>query len=323
MKSFFKKIFKMKNFLKFLIKEFFGFVFRLFGLIHFIKILNKNEGLYYVFNYHSFSKYNNFKIDRGSVLETDYQTNFEKQIKFYKKYFQFSYPNEFFQTSDRGHSALITFDDGYKDNHDLALPILQKHDAKAMFFIVTSFTGTNDMLMHDKIRWLVQIGELESKYLNIPNKINTGVNEYSETVINHVNDIFDKIKTKKRLLLNEQEIKTINNKGFKIGVHTHNHKPLSFLNIKEQRSEIHTCMMALQNLNIYPDSIAYPNGLFNEDTLGICKKLNLKYGFTTIGGLNRRTCNVLKIKRLGLNVSDSINIVTLKIVLAYFFNKNE
>ena len=311
----------MKFFFKFLIKEFFGFVFRMFGLIHLIKVLNKNDTLYYVFNYHSFSKYNNFKIKRGSVLETGYKDNFERQIKFYKKHFHFSYPNEFFENSNYGHSALITFDDGYKDNHDLALPVLQKHDAKAIFFIVTSITGTNDMLMHDKIRWLVQIGELDAKYLNFPNEINTGVNKYSETIINHINDIFDKVKTKKRLLLNEREIKTINKNGFKIGVHTHNHKPLLFLNKKEQKNEIHACMMALQNLKIYPETIAYPNGLFNEDTLSICKELNLKYGFTTIDGLNRRNCNLLKIKRLGLNVSDSINVVTLKIVLAYFFNK--
>lgn len=301
----------------------FGFIFRVFRLIHLIKILNKNESFYYVFNYHSFSKYNNFKIDRGSVLETDFQNNFEKQIKFYKKYFQFSYPNEFFKNPNYCHSALITFDDGYKDNHDLALPVLQKNDAKAIFFIVTSITGTNDMLMHDKIRWLVSIGELESKYLNIPDKINTGINVYSDKVINHVNKIFDKIKNKKRLILNEHEIKTINKKGFKIGVHTHNHKPLLFLNKKEQKNEIHTCMKALQNIKIFPETIAYPNGLFNEDTLSICKDLNIKYGFTTNRGLNRRNCNLLKIKRLGLNVSDSINIVTLKIVLAYFFNKNE
>src|SRR4051812_835884 len=30
--------------------------------------------------------------------------------------------------------ALVTFDDGYRDNHDLALPILKQHGAKAIFF---------------------------------------------------------------------------------------------------------------------------------------------------------------------------------------------
>ena len=36
------------------------------------------------------------------------------------------------------------------------------------------------MLMHDKIRLLVQKGRLDSKFLNIPSKINEGANVYSD-----------------------------------------------------------------------------------------------------------------------------------------------
>jgi peptidoglycan/xylan/chitin deacetylase (PgdA/CDA1 family) len=35
--------------------------------------------------------------------------------------------------------AMITFDDGYRDNHDEALPILKRHGAKAVFFIATQY----------------------------------------------------------------------------------------------------------------------------------------------------------------------------------------
>jgi len=124
-------------------------------------------------------------------------------------------------------------------------------------------------------------------------------------------------------LLNNYEVIKMHKSGFKIGVHTHSHKPLPFLSKKEQKNEIHNCIIALQNLNIRTNSIAYPNGLFNEETLAVCKELKLNYGFTTVAGFNRRNFHFLKIKRIGLNVSDSINVVTLKIVLAYFFNKDE
>jgi peptidoglycan/xylan/chitin deacetylase (PgdA/CDA1 family) len=35
--------------------------------------------------------------------------------------------------------ALITFDDGYKSNHDLVLPVLRQRGLPAVFFIATNF----------------------------------------------------------------------------------------------------------------------------------------------------------------------------------------
>jgi peptidoglycan/xylan/chitin deacetylase (PgdA/CDA1 family) len=33
--------------------------------------------------------------------------------------------------------VLVTFDDGYRDNHDVALPLLEKHGVRAVFFVTT------------------------------------------------------------------------------------------------------------------------------------------------------------------------------------------
>ena len=42
-------------------------------------------------------------------------------------------------------TAVITFDDGYADNHDVALPILKKHGLPATFFIATGFVDGGRM----------------------------------------------------------------------------------------------------------------------------------------------------------------------------------
>ncbi len=47
--------------------------------------------------------------------------------------------------------ALLTFDDGYRDCVTTALPILKKHDAKAVFFIPTAYMGTGRLFAWERI----------------------------------------------------------------------------------------------------------------------------------------------------------------------------
>lgn len=41
--------------------------------------------------------------------------------------------------------VLITFDDGYRDNFQYAIPILQKYDVKAVFFLIPKYLGESNL----------------------------------------------------------------------------------------------------------------------------------------------------------------------------------
>ena len=51
--------------------------------------------------------------------------------------------------------ALLTFDDGYRDNCDEALPILLRHGVRATFFISTRYVTEQRMFWWDHLRYVV------------------------------------------------------------------------------------------------------------------------------------------------------------------------
>ncbi len=50
---------------------------------------------------------------------------------------------------------MVTFDDGYLDNHDVALPILVKHGVRAVFFLATDYIERRRLYWWDRVSLLV------------------------------------------------------------------------------------------------------------------------------------------------------------------------
>jgi peptidoglycan/xylan/chitin deacetylase (PgdA/CDA1 family) len=64
--------------------------------------------------------------------------------------------------------VMITFDDGYVDNHDVALPILERAGVKATFFIATSFVDERRLFWWDRISYLVQSSTRDAIAITYP-----------------------------------------------------------------------------------------------------------------------------------------------------------
>ncbi|MGD8556760.1 MAG: polysaccharide deacetylase family protein [Chromatiales bacterium] len=259
-------------------------------------------------------------MKRGSIHETAYERNFEKQVKFFKKHFHFMNASEYFENkvSTGNINFLITFDDSYKDNYDLAFPVLKKYNAKAAFFIVTGLVGTGNWLWHDKVHTLVCQKKIsQSKAGKILADMNAGI-KVPDDFIQFVNTEF-RINEEERMVMNWDELSEMQQAGFEIGSHTDNHAILPFVDDDIQYDEIKLSKQKIENhLKCDCISFAYPNGLYNKVSLKILKNNNIKYGYSTMPGFNDAHGNKLLIKRIGLNASDSIPVILLKLFVNQF-----
>lgn len=64
--------------------------------------------------------------------------------------------------------AMITFDDGYRDNVDNALPILRKHGARATFFIASGFVTDRRLFWWERINYVMKHAPLARLRLAYP-----------------------------------------------------------------------------------------------------------------------------------------------------------
>jgi peptidoglycan/xylan/chitin deacetylase (PgdA/CDA1 family) len=72
---------------------------------------------------------------------------FERYCRFFRQHFRVVPLREVVERLERGlepnRELAITFDDGYRDNYDNAMPVLEKLSLPATFFVVTQWIGTN------------------------------------------------------------------------------------------------------------------------------------------------------------------------------------
>lgn len=87
-------------------------------------------------------------------------TAFEQQIATLRRYFDPVSLADVLRFVDGGalpnNPVLVTFDDGYLDNHDVALPILQRHGVPAVFFIATHYIEERRTFWWDRVNYLVK-----------------------------------------------------------------------------------------------------------------------------------------------------------------------
>ena len=303
----------IKNLLKIAI----SYLIYYLGVFFFINKLLRRKGLI-IFNYHNFNTFTNDYWKNGSIFETNYQENFEKQIKFIKKTIGFIKPEDIadqLQSDDL--KALITFDDGYRDNFDIALPILKKINVSAVFFIPTNFIGGSNFLWHDKIKlWGIENGFYKKKIKKLLNRLisdKTNFNKYLDNIRlmnNYENS----------LMMDWNNIREIIKTNCQVGAHTKSHIPLDYFTDKDEFGEINDSIDILrkklfQNIELF----SVPNGKYSINTQNILKKLHIQYCFSVIPGINDNCVDRYLLRRNAILPSDPIPVIALKLLIIKLF----
>ena len=224
-------------------------------------------------------------------------------------------------------SVAITFDDAFKNVHDVALPILKKYDLPSTFFITTGFVENKRLFWVDKVEHMinypknsfVELSTHQQRFFPISNKedklytMNTIKSILKKLDPNDrdkmIKDLESQIGWDKDRLpenyktLSWDDVKDLHNlPKYEVGGHTVNHEILSYLDDKELDYEIGECVKTLsEKLGSNVDSFSYPEGQqthYNDKVISVLKKHGIKICPSAIDGIVDGTDDNFNLKRV-------------------------
>ena len=208
-------------------------------------------------------------------------------------------------------AAAITFDDGYADNHDVALPVLRRHGLTATFFIATGFLDGGVMWNDEVIdavrntrRACLDLRDIDGAHLGI---LALGSDEARRSAIAKVLQAVKHLTVDGRRaavaevceradatayrgeMMSSQQVLALHRAGMQVGAHTVTHPILAGLEAASARAEMQQGRRQLESL--LQDRVglfAYPNGRpgldYSVETVALARAVGFDAALTTSWG---------------------------------------
>jgi len=218
-------------------------------------------------------------------------------------------------------AACITFDDGYADNHALALPVLQRHGLTATFFIATGFLNGgrmwNDSII-ESIRActlpeldlvelglgrhsLDSIGPRRSAIASLIHQIKYRSIEERERITEQIGHKAG-VQLPRDLMMTSLNVVAMHKAGMQIGAHTISHPILARLTDAQAREQIEGSKRFLEDLlGERIGLFAYPNGKPGEDytmdTVNVVRSVGFDAAVSTQWGSSRKGDDLFQVRR--------------------------
>ncbi|MDD3693771.1 MAG: polysaccharide deacetylase family protein [Oscillospiraceae bacterium] len=264
------------------------------------------------------------RLQEDFELLTVSPDNFDSQIAYIKSHYPVLRFDEDW-SKVRTPAVVITFDDGYADNYHNALPILEKHNVPATFFVTSGILDVTHEFWWDELGQIIldsthrypeewidydtqiltrNIDENRSLYQYQQKKLKSASVEERRKILDNLIEWSGK-KTYLRddfRSMDYYELKQLHANNFAaIGSHTLNHVQLSALDYNTQFNEIsegHNRLGKIIGAEL--NTFSYPFGAiedYNLDSLSICKTLGFKKVAANYPGQYHRWSDNLQIPR--------------------------
>jgi len=309
-----------------------------YRMVYLLKKITGREEVTILF-YHRIIDYNDKQLLNPSLLSSN-PRNFEKQMKYLSKnYNVISFDDLIKWKKNKKNlpkkSVIITFDDGYKDNYLNAYPILRKYKLPAMIALTTGHIDNDELFWWDKVAYMINNSKVKNvdvvgfSEILFEDKLNTirlvekKVKNMDEDLKNQViENLRKKLKVKlpkqKNLFLSWKEIKEMSNNNISFCAHTVTHPILTRVSLTQAKKEILNSRINIEKkikkkINVF----TYPNGGkkdMSKDIDDFLKEKDFEYCLSTMYGTNNLKKDMFRLKRVGINKDDDLNLFKIKIM---------
>ncbi len=258
---------------------------------------------------------------------------FESLVRYITKQFHVVKLEEYMRTGQneklRKTPATISFDDGYKDNIEYAVPILDKYKCPASFYVATDCIDKNiptwtyvvdHLFQNTRIEHL----ELEMNFVpeiyksftfkNQESRLEFGKklkpwmknisNDERRQVLCRLQSTLSDVVVPSDKMMNWKDLSEMQVAGFAIGSHSVTHPLLA--SIKDESELFYELSESAKRidaeLGTFPAAISYPVGSYDERVIACSKRVGYKFGLAVKQQFyNRLNDDIFAIPRVELH----------------------
>jgi peptidoglycan/xylan/chitin deacetylase (PgdA/CDA1 family) len=238
-------------------------------------------------------------------------SDFEQQIIFLKQHYNVLPLGELWRRVNEHslppNAVAITFDDGYADNYQLALPLLRKHAVPATLFLASA-AAEGEPLWYDKVLYAFKVTKcrrIDFEPLGLSAAALTSVEARRAAAVcclGRLRALPERDRQQRQrellaalrvrdfgelhgLMMGWQEARQLERGGFSVEAHTVNHPIMSRLTRAEAVEEVLSSKRAIEvELQKAVRFFAYPNGKhedFTDDSKKVLRESGFQAAFTT------------------------------------------